>query len=60
MEEERNTESHALALEAVGYDQWLAAEIQEAIDDPRPSVPHAKVMARMQEQIARLKAASSF
>ena len=26
------------------YTAWLAAEIQAAIDDPRPSIPHAKVI----------------
>ncbi|GBU15402.1 hypothetical protein AwPolaro_07800 [Polaromonas sp.] len=29
------------------YTAWLAAEIQAAIDDPRPSIPHEEVMARM-------------
>ena len=37
------------------YTAWLAAEIQAAIDDPRPSLPHAEVMARMDAQLARLK-----
>lgn len=37
------------------YTRWLAAEIQAAIDDPRPSIPHEEVMARMDAQIARLK-----
>lgn len=37
------------------YTAWLAAEIQAAIDDPRPSIPHEEVMARMDAQIARLK-----
>ena len=32
---------------------WLAAEIQAAIDDPRPSIPHEEVMARMDAQLAR-------
>ncbi len=54
MEKERNTESQVLAPEAAGYDQWLAAEIREAIDDPRPGVPHAEVMARMQMQMQML------
>lgn len=44
------------AHEAAAYNQWLAAEIQEAIDDPRPSVPHDEVMARMDARIARHKA----
>lgn len=34
---------------------WLDAEIQAAIDDPRPSIPHEEVMARMDAQIARLR-----
>ena len=45
------------AHEAAAYAQWLAAEIQEAIDDPRPSSPHDEVMARMDARIARQKAA---
>ncbi len=39
-------------------DQRLAVEIQDAIDDPRPSVPHDEVMARMDArmvEILRLK-----
>ena len=37
------------------YTRWLAAEIQAAIDDPRPSIPHEEVMAEMEADIARLK-----
>ena len=37
------------------YNAWLATEIQEAINDPRPSIPH-EVMARMDAQLARLQA----
>lgn len=37
------------------YTAWLAAEIQAAIDDPRPSIPHEAVMAEMEAEIARLK-----
>ena len=33
----------------------LAAEIQAAIDDPRPSIPHEEVMVRMDAQLVRLK-----
>lgn len=47
------------AHEAVAYNQWLAAEIQASIDDPRPSIPHEEVMARMDAKITKLKAASS-
>lgn len=57
----QSRESRAQAMrqahEAAAYNQWLAAEIQEAIDDPRPSIPHDEVMARMDARIARNKAA---
>lgn len=33
------------AHEAASYDGWLAKEVQDAIDDPRPSVPQAQVEA---------------
>ncbi|MDY7577391.1 hypothetical protein RGU70_03490 [Herbaspirillum sp. RTI4] len=58
-----NRSSRAQAMrqahEAVAYNQSLAAEIQEAIDDPRPSVPHDEVMARMDARIARHKVAGA-
>jgi hypothetical protein len=59
----RSSDSRANALrkahEAAAYNEWLAAEIQEAIDDPRPSIPHDEVMARMDARIARHKAAGA-
>lgn len=45
------------AHEAAAYNNWLAAEIQASIDDPRPSIPHDEVMARMDARIARHKVA---
>ena len=47
------------AHQAAAYSAWLAGEIQEAIDDPRPSIPHDDVMARMDARIARHKAAGA-
>ena len=44
------------AHEAAAYTNWLNAAVQEAIDDPRPSVPHEDVMRRMDARIARIKA----
>lgn len=44
------------AHEAAAYNASLAAAVQEAIDDPRPSLPHDDVMARMNARIARHKA----
>ena len=39
--------------EAAAFNQWLSNEIQEALDDPRPSVPQDEVLAGMQARIAR-------
>jgi DNA-damage-inducible protein J len=33
------------------YDVWFRAKVQEALDDPRPAVPHAQVMQEAQELI---------
>lgn len=52
----RSRQSRAQAMrgahEAAAYNQWLAAEIQDAIDDPRPSVPHDDVLAGMKARVA--------
>ena len=57
----QSRESRAQAMreahEAAAYSKWLASEIQQSIDDPRPSIPHEEVMARMDARIARHKAA---
>ena len=57
---ERSSDSRAQALrkahEAAAYNAWLAAEIQEAIDDPRPGIPHDEVMAEMDADIAAMMA----
>jgi len=44
------------AHKAAAYTKWMAAEIQESIDDPRPSIPHDEVMAEMDADIAALPA----
>ncbi len=53
---ERSTDNRAQALrkahEAAAYNEWLAAEIQEAVDDPRPNLSHDEVMALMEADIA--------
>lgn len=56
---ELHSEVRDEAREISAYDQWLAREIQAAIEDPRPSVPHEEIMARMDERIARHKATES-
>lgn len=39
------------AHEAAAYDVWFRAQVQEALDDPAPSVAHAEVMADVQALI---------
>ena len=35
------------------YDAWFRAKVQEALEDRRPTVPHADVMREMRELIGR-------
>ena len=35
------------------YDAWLRAKVREALDDPRPLIPHAEAMAELRELIDR-------
>ena len=43
------------AHQAAAYDKWLRAEVQEAIDDPRPSVPHEQAMQRVRAKLNVLR-----
>lgn len=55
---ERSSDKRAQALRkahrAAAYNEWLAAEIQESIDDPRPNISHNDVMAEMNADTAAL------
>ncbi|MHB9118324.1 MAG: type II toxin-antitoxin system RelB family antitoxin [Burkholderiales bacterium] len=42
------------AHEAAAYDTWFRAQVQEAIDDPRSSIPHEEVMAEWKEERAKI------
>jgi hypothetical protein len=42
------------AHQAAAYSEWLVAEIQEAVDDPRPNLSHDEVMSAMDTDIATL------
>lgn len=59
MRQSRQSRAQAMreAHEAAAYKKWLAAEIQAAIDDPRPSIPHDEVMAEMNTDLAALPSA---
>ena len=35
-----------MAQNAGEHDAWFRAKVQEALDDPRPAIPHDKVKAR--------------
>ncbi|MBV4485148.1 stability determinant [Pseudomonas sp. SWRI153] len=39
------------AEEAASYDRWFRAQVQEALDDPRPAVPHAEAMVMLDQMI---------
>ena len=55
---ERSSDKRAQALrkahKAAAYNEWLAAGIQESIDDPRPNISHNDAMAEMNADIAAL------
>ncbi|WP_163269133.1 hypothetical protein [Chelativorans alearense] len=42
-----------------GYDAWFRDQVQEAIDDPRPSVPRDIVMERTRAIIDEIAAAKA-
>lgn len=44
------------AHEAAAYNKWLKAEIQVAIDDTSPTIPHADVMKEVRAVIAQARA----
>lgn len=40
-----------LASDARSYDAWFKAKVQEALDDPRPRVPHDEAMKRLRTNL---------
>jgi hypothetical protein len=45
--------------QADSYDRWFRAKVQQALDDPRPSIPHDEVVRRMEERFAALRQSHS-
>ena len=39
-------------VDAAAHGAWLRAKVQEALDDPRPAVPHEKAEAHFAERRA--------
>jgi DNA-damage-inducible protein J len=37
-----------LTADPDAYNAWFRAKVREALDDPRPSIPHDQMMAEMQ------------
>jgi hypothetical protein len=44
------------AEEEAAYNEWFKKKVEEALADPRPSIPHDEVMAEMQAIIDKAKA----
>jgi DNA-damage-inducible protein J len=40
-----------LAVDPDAHDAWFRAKVQEALDDARPTVPHAEAMRQVRERI---------
>lgn len=47
-----------LATDPAAYDTWFRTKVQEALDDPRPALPHDGVMAETDDLIARKRRAA--
>ena len=41
------------AHQAAEYDKWFREQVQAAIDDPRPSVPHDEAVRKMEAELTR-------
>ncbi|MDL2409608.1 type II toxin-antitoxin system RelB/DinJ family antitoxin [Rhizobium calliandrae] len=46
-----------LTTDAEAHDEWFRAKVREALADPRPGVPHRKVMDEAQALIDRKRRA---
>ena len=42
----------ATAEEAAAHERWFREQVQAALDDSRPGIPHEQVMAEMRALIA--------
>ncbi len=45
--------------QTAAHNRWLAAEIQDALDDPRPSLPLEEAMAAMEAEIDAVERVSA-
>lgn len=49
------TSEFGSAEEEAAYDPWYRKVVQEALDDPRPCIPHDQVVAEMREIIRKAR-----
>ena len=49
------SEAMKKAHEAAAYDKWLKAEVQEAIDDTSPTIPHDEVVRNVRAAIKAVR-----
>jgi DNA-damage-inducible protein J len=47
-----------LTTDPAAYDAWFRAKVQQALDDPRPAVPHDTVEARFAKRRTALRKAA--
>lgn len=56
--DQRRAEAISKAYRAAAHSDWLAAEIQDSLDDPRPNLSHDELMAELREDLTELAAGS--
>ena len=42
--------------QATNYDRWFRAQVQEALDDTRPRIPHDQAMKMVEEELVKRRA----
>lgn len=47
------------AEEEAAYDVWYRKQVQEALDDPRPCIPHDEAMASVRANLAKARMKST-
>lgn len=47
---------HDTREQAEAYDRWYRAQVQAALDDPRPAIPHEQAMEALERRIAERRA----
>jgi len=52
-------ESVGITCDQDSYDKWFRVQVQEALDNPRPTIPHDEVMAQARALIVEMRHAQS-